>query len=298
MAATALLAATLLVPSARASAALVVIATDDFNRANGSLGSAWTATSDGAMVISNDMVAGATSTNTGDIRTGETYPSDQYSQIQVTTTPTGGNWIAAAVRLQNNGQNGYVGLYFANFGNPELMLFKRSNGNWTQLGTTYPSGTLTAGTTITVSAAGSTITVADNTTTAITASDPTYSGGAPGIMADGTSTADNWSGGSVTNTTNTTTTVPPTTTTTTTSTVPTTTTTTTVPTTTTTTTVPTTSTTVAAGTGTTSGLTQIATDDFNRANGSLGSAWTATSDGAMVISNDMVAGATSTNTGD
>ena len=30
-----------------------------------------------------------------------------------------------------------VGLYFGNYGNPELMLFKRSNGAWTQLGSAY-----------------------------------------------------------------------------------------------------------------------------------------------------------------
>ncbi|MDA8046050.1 MAG: alpha/beta hydrolase-fold protein, partial [Actinomycetota bacterium] len=122
-------------------------------------------------------------------------PSDQYSQIQVTTTPTGGNWIAAAVRLQNNGQNGYVGLYFANNGNPELMLFKRSNGNWSQL-SSYASGVLATGTTVTITAVGNTIALLENSTVVASASDPAYSGGAPGVMASGTTTADNWSGGS------------------------------------------------------------------------------------------------------
>ena len=48
--------------------------------------------------------------------------------------------VAAAVRLQNGGQNIYVGLYYWNSGSPELMLFKRSGGAWTQLGATYNSG--------------------------------------------------------------------------------------------------------------------------------------------------------------
>ena len=37
------------------------------------------------------------------------------------------------------------------------MLFKRSGGNWTQLGSTYSSGPLAAGTQLQVTAVGSTI---------------------------------------------------------------------------------------------------------------------------------------------
>ena len=47
---------------------------------------------------------------------------------------SGGQWIAAMVRAQNNGQSAYAGLYFWNRGSPELMLFKRIAGTWTQLG--------------------------------------------------------------------------------------------------------------------------------------------------------------------
>ena len=50
------------------------------------------------------------------------------------TALSGGQWIAAAVRLQTSGQNGYAGLYYWNYGSPELMLFKRTGGAWTQLG--------------------------------------------------------------------------------------------------------------------------------------------------------------------
>ena len=84
------------------------------------------------------MVGTIAGGNSGDIRTAETYPSDQYSQVQVTSTPlTGNQWIGPVVRAQNGGQNVYVGLYFWNNGSPELMLFKRIGGGWTQLGSTY-----------------------------------------------------------------------------------------------------------------------------------------------------------------
>ncbi len=178
-------------------AAHAASATDNFNRANGSLGAGWTAISDGAMVIAGDMVQGGNTGDTGEIRTGETYSSNHFSQIQVASQPSGGQWIAAGVRLQNGGQNGYAGLYFANYGNPELMLFKRTNGAWSQLGGAYASGTLATGTQLTLSATGSSLTFAMNGAAAISVTDSTYTGGAPGIMADGTTTADNWAGGDV-----------------------------------------------------------------------------------------------------
>ena len=112
------------------------------------------------------------------------------------TALSGGGWVAAAVRLQNSGENGYAGLYYWNFGSPELMLFKRSNGAWTQLGTAYNSGVLAAGTQLQIVAAGSTISFLQNGVTRISVTDTSFTGGAPGILANNNSTADNWSGGS------------------------------------------------------------------------------------------------------
>ena len=175
-----------------------VIATDNFNRANGSLGPAWTATSDGAMSIVSQQVTGVAGADSGEIRTGESYPSDQFSQLTVSATPlSGGGWVAAAVRMQASGQSVYAGLYFWNYGSPELMLFKRTGGAWAQLGA-YNSGVLAAGTLVQVAAVGSTISVLQNGVTRITVTDSTLTGGAPGIMASGNGDLDTWSGGSAT----------------------------------------------------------------------------------------------------
>ena len=173
--------------------------TDNFARANGSLGPNWTALSDGPLAISSQMVIGTNAGgNSGDIRTAETYTSDQYSTVQVTSTPlTGSQWIGPMVRVQGTGTGLYVGIYFWNSGKPELMLFKRITGAWTQLGSTYVSGALTAGTQLTLTAAGSTLTFSQNGVTRITATDTSLTGGAPGIMANGDATAANWSGGNV-----------------------------------------------------------------------------------------------------
>ena len=174
-------------------------ASDNFNRADGALGANWTAISDGAMAISSQAVIGTAGATTGDIWTATTFASDQYSQIQVTSTPlSGGQWVAAAVRVQGSGQNAYAGLYYWNFGSPELMLFKRSGGAWAQLGSTYSSGVLAAGTQLEVSAVGSTISFLQNGVQRISVTDSSFTGGAPGIMAYGNSTADNWTGANAT----------------------------------------------------------------------------------------------------
>jgi Putative esterase len=188
----------LLLPSVQsASSAVTATAsvTDDFNRANGGLGANWTAVSDGALSISSQAVLGLSAT-AGAIRTGESYSSDQSSQIEVTSTQlASGQWIGPAVRMQNGGQNVYLGLYFSNNGTKELRLYKRSAGTWIQLGSTYNSGPLAAGTQLQLTAAGSTISFLQNGVTRISVTDSSLSGGAPGIMTYGTAKADNWAGG-------------------------------------------------------------------------------------------------------
>ena len=172
-------------------------ATDDFNRANGALGSNWTAMADGAMTISSQVAIG-TSGQSGDTRTAETYTSDQYSQIQLTSAqPSGGQWIGTAVRSKNSGLDLYVGLYFANYGSPLLMLFKRSEGNFAQLGASYSTSALPAGTTLKLTAAGSSISFLLNGAAVITVTDTSLTGGAPAIMAYGPTQLDNWTGGNI-----------------------------------------------------------------------------------------------------
>src|SRR3984893_7528518 len=103
----------LLIPLlAFAQNALAATASDDFNRANGSLGPNWTNISDGGLAIVSQAVAGTASAGlTGDTWNAGTFTSNQYSQVAVTSTQlTGGQWIGPAVRVQNSGQNAYVGI--------------------------------------------------------------------------------------------------------------------------------------------------------------------------------------------
>ena len=168
---------------------------DDFNRVDGGLGSGWTDFGEGGLSISSQQVVGSSGT-AGDIRTGESYAGDQFSQIELTSTQlSGGQWIGPAVRAQAGGQSAYAGIYFWNNGSPQLRLYVRSAGEWTQLGDSYPSGPLAAGTQLRLVAIGSTISFLEDGLTRISVTDTALSGGAPGIVSFGAATADNWSGG-------------------------------------------------------------------------------------------------------
>ncbi|MGA9673323.1 MAG: hypothetical protein WBQ94_29295, partial [Terracidiphilus sp.] len=180
--------------------AFAVSATDNFNRASGPLGSNWTDISDGGLAISSGVVVGTNAAGvSGDIRTAESYSSNHYSLVQVTSTQlTSGQWIGPAVRLQNGGQGGYLGIYYWNYGNPQLMIFKRSGENsWTQLGNAYSCGALAAGTQLELAAMGSTISFLENGVARITATDTSFTGGAPGIISYGTGAVGNWTGGDI-----------------------------------------------------------------------------------------------------
>jgi Putative esterase len=170
-------------------------ASDDFNRAKGSLGADWASIVGGGLSISSHAVTGSSGL-AGDAWTAGSFASNQYSQIEVTSKQlTTGQWIGAAVRVQNRGLDAYVGLYSRANGGPKLILFKRSGGNWIQLANDYASGPLPAGTQLKVMAVGSTISLLENGVQRLWASDSSLSGGAPGIMAYGAGTTDNWSGG-------------------------------------------------------------------------------------------------------
>ena len=171
-------------------------AADDFNRADGGLGPNWTPIADGGMAIASQQVTGTVGATTGDIRTAESYASDQYSRVEVTSTQlTGGQWVGPAVRVQSGGQDGYLGIYYWNNGTPQLRLYKRTAGSWVQLGSSYNSGPLAAGTQLKLAAVGNTVAFLENGVERIAVEDDSFSGGAPGIMAYGNPTADNWSGG-------------------------------------------------------------------------------------------------------
>lgn len=170
---------------------------DDFNRADGGLGPDWTNMSDSKMAISSHAVIGTSASGiSGEIWTAHAIASDQYSQIEVARAQlTGNQWIGPAVRVEDGGENAYLGIYWWNRGRPELKLYVRHAGNWTPIGSVYNSGPLAAGTKLKLIAIGNTISFMENGVQRISVADSTLSRGAPGIIAYGTAKADSWSGG-------------------------------------------------------------------------------------------------------
>jgi pimeloyl-ACP methyl ester carboxylesterase len=168
---------------------------DNFGREAGSLGSNWTNIRDGGLSVSSRVVKGKPGV-AGDTWTASTFTSDQYSQIEVTATQlTDTQWIGPAVRVQNGGQDAYVGVYEWNGGKPVLLLYLRSKGNWIRLGSGYSSGPLATGTQLRITAVGVTISLLENGIQRLSVSNRSLSGGAPGIMMYGAGTAGSWRGG-------------------------------------------------------------------------------------------------------
>jgi hypothetical protein len=151
---------------------------------------------DGALSISSHAVVGSSGL-AGDVWIGNQPSSDQFSEVAVTSTQlSGGQWIGPAVRVQDGGQNMYLGIYFWNNGSPVLRLYKRIAGAWIQLGPSYDSGPLTAGTRLKIVAVDSRISFLLNGVERIAVSDSSLSVGGPGIMSYGAAKAHEWSGGS------------------------------------------------------------------------------------------------------
>lgn len=182
------------------------IVTDDFNRSNSSsLGSNWTAHggTDGQLgITSNKMSGDGSATNpAGDVYVG-TFGNDQFSQITGMVISAGGGsgyWVGVTVRGDSTGQNGYRAIYFWNAATPIVRLYKRVSGTFTQLGSDYTipggNGGLSTSDVLRLEAVGTTITAYLRGVVAVQVTDSTYTSGSIGLMAFGLPTADDWQGG-------------------------------------------------------------------------------------------------------
>ena len=180
-------------------------ASDNFNRANGPVGSSWlnwNTTHTAPAIVSNQLAftdAGS-SDDTGVVRndTAGTWTNNQYSEVAAPSAFTG-NAVGPSVRCQGTAA-GYPNAALAQYtaiwlGTTGIGLFRTSNGNtFTQLGSTF-STTVAAGDKLRLTAVGSTLTVSLNGTTIITQTDASITGGVPGILGNGACACDNWVGG-------------------------------------------------------------------------------------------------------
>ncbi len=87
-----------------------VLATDDFNRANGGLGANWTtATSSGAPQIDTNVVrTNVVATDSRAYYNAVSFPNDQYSQIVVVAITSNTGAVSAATRVDSGTLSSYM----------------------------------------------------------------------------------------------------------------------------------------------------------------------------------------------
>lgn len=176
---------------------LTPVAVDGFDRADGSLGSNWTALSDGAMSISGNQAIGVAAAIRGDFYNAAVFAADQYSQCLMGSIPlASGDFVGLTVRTAANGAACYALLYFNNGGVPQLNIYKRVvAGAFTQVTALVLAAALPAGTVFTLVAEGPQITGYINSVAACTCIDTDVASGAPGIVSFDPVAVDAWSGG-------------------------------------------------------------------------------------------------------
>ena len=156
---------------------------DDFNRANGSLGSNWSnVTSFSAMQISSNAAnAGSVAKCMAAVNTSTvTFANDHSAQITVGNI---GSFDYVGLLVRVSGGTGYGVQIDGRTGNSNNTLFRFAGGVITSnLGT--GSLTATAGDTLKLVASGTTIALYKNGSLVDSVTDATYASGQPGILSD------------------------------------------------------------------------------------------------------------------
>lgn len=176
---------------------------DDFNRANGAIGAAYTALGGGFNVSSNQIV-GTGSTVNYVFRNNITSPSDCESRITVATLPGGSQGASLMLRFNGGVINGYMLTVYNTGTSYSWYIYRVTGGAPSLIGDAVTGQTLAAGDQIGFQAVGSTLTAYRYTagawTEIISRTDATYTAGASyGFYTDGTTARlDDFYGGAAT----------------------------------------------------------------------------------------------------
>lgn len=163
-------------------------ATDDFNRANGGIGTDWT-NSLNTVVINTNAITGGSAADCLTWRDAESFDADHSSRVTMTTDADGGG---PSVRNQAVGANCYT-FYFD--GGTGGSMFEVNSGSFSQMGAAYDMSAFGTGQFMMLTATGTTMTPNRNGTNLATRTDATHAGGAPGVQCFGTTVRfDSWIG--------------------------------------------------------------------------------------------------------
>ncbi len=185
------------------------LASDSFNRANSpTLGTNWTPlvgvnTNVALQVVSTQIEAAAVGPNVAKemYYGGLNWTPDQYSQVQITAA-SGNGYEGPAVRMSSNDTHYACVVYNVGSGSSAVSIILDNAGTYSTLASSA-TATVRAGDIVRCAVQGTSLTMTDQTssTTLLSASDSTISGGYPGVVdSAGTAIANyvmaNWSAGS------------------------------------------------------------------------------------------------------
>ena len=168
------------------ASASAVTASDDFNRANGALGSNWASLQAGMSIVGNAAAGNGGGLHAMAQWTGSTFGADQWAQGTVTYV-SGSQYIGPAVRVNATGQG-----YSVTVDNGAAYVSNQTGfGTSTVLLTI--SGTFASGGVLKLGIVGSLLTAYWNGASIGSVTDTTYTTGQPGIRSYGGGSIDNWS---------------------------------------------------------------------------------------------------------
>lgn len=169
---------------------MTTLATDDFNRANGTLGANWTTvTGFNAFQIASNVVTQVTEPgDTGARYNAVTFPNDQWSQVtvDVSINSNGG----PAVRMATDGSANYYVFVVAG---GEYRIYSISGGSGSLI--SNAAGSFSNGDVAYLEIQGTTLIAKKNGVQVLTITDATHSAGAAGIHAYSIGSLDDWSAG-------------------------------------------------------------------------------------------------------
>ena len=180
-----------------------ILASDNFNRANGALGANWTNQSQGAnnvQIASNQVEATLANDFEAAFWSAITWPNDQFSQATLirgdTSGQSGGGPI---VRVSSSAFTMYY--VFATEGTPgTIQIAKIVAGSFTPVSTVTPN--VSANDVLLLTVQGTTLRCFQNGTQATSVTDAAISSGSPGLSVNPgfgsvvtDAEVDNWSGG-------------------------------------------------------------------------------------------------------
>lgn len=181
-----------------------VLATDDFNRADGTLGSNWTTPSGGAVdpvIVSNVVTASTTATDYNSMWTADTVDNDQWVEADL-TLGTIGTTSEASVNLRGAAAswNGYYASW-DNTSSGRYRIIKAAGGSFSNVLTSSTGHGTTGTRTVRLEVVGTVLTMYVDDVEVLSHDDSTspYTSGAPGfqLYRNGGSglTLDNFSAG-------------------------------------------------------------------------------------------------------